>query len=106
MAGTVKDCTNCANMDRTHLNPVCDPCTFFTDGRAPTHWKAVLAQAPTHPTSAPFTDTQRLEWLLPAMAALDDPQNVGNKRTVALSAAFMLGKSGRDAIDFAMEGSR
>lgn len=105
MAGTVKDCTNCANMDVTHKNPVCDPCSFFTDGRAPTHWKAVEAPAPTHLTSAPFTDTQRLEWLLPVMAAVDDPARVGDKRTVALSAAFVLGKSGREAIDFAMEGS-
>ena len=102
-----RDCTNCANMDVTHTNPVCEPCSYFTDGRAPTHWKAiVVAQAPTHPTSAPFTDTQRLDWLLPVMAAIDDPAHVGDRRTVALSAAFMLGKSGREAIDFAMEGSR
>lgn len=101
-----RDCTNCANMDAAHPNPVCEPCSHFTDGRAPTHWKAiVVAQAPAHPPSAPFTDTQRLEWLLPVMAAVDDPARVGDKRTVALSAAFVLGKSGREAIDFAMEGS-
>lgn len=75
-----RDCTNCANMDATHPNPVCEPCSYFTD-------------------------TQRLEWLLPVMAAVDDPARVGDKRTVALSAAFVLGKSGREAIDFAMEGS-
>lgn len=100
----IKDCTNCANMDITHTNPVCEPCAYFTDGRAPTHWKAIEV-VPAHPTSAPFTDRQRLEWLLPLIAQVDDPARVGDKRTVALSAAFMLGKSGREAIDFAIEGS-
>lgn len=97
------DCTNCANFDKTHKNPVCEPCTFFTDGRNPTGWAAT--QASSSVGSSDYTDTQRLEWLLPVVAALDDPQSVGNKRTVALAAAFMLGKSGRGAIDYAMEGS-
>lgn len=98
------DCTNCANFDKTHKNPVCDPCTFFTDGRAPTGW-AAMPQAPIHGPTAPYTDSQRLDWMLPLVADVDDPAGVGDRRTAALSAAFLIGKSGRDAIDFAMEGS-
>lgn len=62
--------------------------------------------APAHSPSGPYTDTQRLDWLLPVMSMDADPARVGDKRTVALAAAFMLGKSGREAIDFAMEGSK
>ena len=66
----------------------------------------MTSTAPIHPPSAPYTDTQRLEWLLPVMSLDDDPARVGDRRTIALAAAFMLGKTGRDAIDFAMEGSK
>ena len=103
-------CSACVHMDQPGTGPNCGPCQWPLDpaerpsGFVPTQAKP-LAQAPIHPPSAPFTDTQRLDWLLPVMAALDDPAHVGDKRTVALSAAFMLGKSGREAIDFAMEGS-
>ena len=102
---TKLDCNNCANFEKVHKNPVCDPCTFFTDGRTPTHWKAIQALAPIHGPTAPYTDTQRLNWMLTMMSLGDDPANVGDKRTAALAATILLGKQGRDAIDFAMEGS-
>lgn len=93
-------CSACVHMGQPGTGPNCGPCQWPHDpAERPSGF------VPIHPPSAPFTDTQRLEWLLPVMAALDDPANVGNKRTVALASAFMLGKSGRDAIDFAMEGS-
>ena len=50
-------------------------------------------------------DQRRLEWLLPVIGTAGDTDRVGNARTMALGAALMLGKTGRDAIDFAMEGS-
>lgn len=106
MTDVTRGCTTCARVADPTDTLHCQPCTFFTDGTPPTNWLPIsLPQAPAHPPSAPFTDTQRLEWLLPVMAAVDDPARVGDKRTVALSAAFVLGKSGREAIDFAMEGS-
>ena len=102
-----RDCTNCGNFDKAAApgNPgPCGPCVFSVGGaQPPSQW--VAAQAPSAPTNAPFTDTQRLDWMLPLMSLQDDRENVGDKRTVALSAALVLGKSGRDAIDFAMEGS-
>lgn len=104
-----RDCTNCARTaDPT--DPVhCGPCVFFPDARPPTNWLAPApvssARAPIHPTSAPYTDTQRLEWMLPLVSTLDDPTGVGHKRTLALAAALQLGKTGRDAVDFALEGS-
>lgn len=58
-----------------------------------------IGPAPTGPT-----DTQRLEWVLPLLSLDDGDGAPGNRRTVALASALVLGKSGRDAIDFAMEG--
>ena len=57
------------------------------------------------PVDTPVTDTQRLDWMLPLMSLADDPNNLGGPRTKALAAALVLGKTGRDAIDYAMEGS-
>lgn len=50
-------------------------------------------------------DQKRLEWLFPVLTKLDDPAGIGGPRTAALGAALMLGKTGRDALDYAMEGS-
>lgn len=95
-----RDCTNCAR-DADPTDPVhCGPCVFFPDARPPTNW---LAPAPVQ--SSGYTDTQRLEWMLPLVSTLDDPTGVGHKRTLALAAALQLGKTGRDAVDFALEGS-
>ena len=52
-----------------------------------------------------IADQRRLEWLLTVMSLDDDPKGLGGHRTVALGAALMLGKTGRDAVDYAMEGS-
>lgn len=52
-----------------------------------------------------LADQRRLQWLLPVIGTAGDPDHVGNARTMALGAALMLGKTDRDAIDFAMEGS-
>lgn len=64
-----------------------------------------MSPAPHPGPTGPFTDTQRLDWMMPMMSLGDDPARVGNKRTVALASALVLGKTGRDAIDYAMEGS-
>lgn len=94
------DCNNCARGADPLDTVYCQPCAFFTDGRPPTNWVAI--QILSEPD---YTDTQRLEWMLPLMSVVDDPTGLGEKRTAALAAALMLGKNGRDAIDFAMEGS-
>ena len=52
---------------------------------------------------AALADRDRLEWLLPVLdSAFGD--EVGNLRTQALSAGLLLGKTGRDLVDFAREG--
>lgn len=44
-------------------------------------------------------DTARLEWLLPVVTGVDNPE--ADRRTTALGLAIMLGQSGRTAIDTA-----
>lgn len=107
MTDATKDCTTCARIADPTDTLHCQPCVFFTDGRPPTNWVPVgmPQRAPIHPPSAPYTDTQRLDWMLPLVTLLDDPAQVGEARTMALSAALLAGKRGRDAIDYAMEGS-
>jgi hypothetical protein len=53
--------------------------------------------------SGEVTDAQRLDWVLPIVEGDDTPE--ANLRTQALAASIMLGKTGRDMLDFAMEGS-
>jgi hypothetical protein len=96
---TDRSCTTCVRADKPISDPVCAPCWSAGGGARP-QWKPWP-----QPVIAPVTDTQRLDWLLPLVTVLDDPNNLGGPRTKALAAALVLGKSGRDAIDYAMEGS-
>jgi hypothetical protein len=50
-------------------------------------------------------DRLRFEWMLPICSCTDDDSKVTDARALRVAAALMLGKSGRDAIDTAMEGS-
>jgi hypothetical protein len=68
-----------------------------------TQWAARPEDADLPP---PVTDTTRLEWLLPVLELAPADADLSNQRSMALAAALMMGKSGRDALDFAMEGSR
>lgn len=52
-----------------------------------------------------LADQRRIDWLLPVICLEDDAGGVGRPRTLALAAALMLGLVGRDAIDYAREGS-
>lgn len=95
-----KGCTNCGHIDAG--KEVCDPCEFYPreNGRPPTRWVAM--QGPdTSVGDALQADRRRLEWLIPV---IDDSDAAGGPRTMALGAALMVGKTGRDAIDYAMEG--
>ena len=47
-------------------------------------------------------DRKRLEWLLPVINGEDE--NVADHRTAALTAGLMLGKTGVELVDYAMEG--
>lgn len=92
-------CNTCAPRALPGDGPICGPCVFSED-KPPTNWAALEANS-----SDPLADQRRLEWLLPVMSLAGDQANVGVARTLALGAALMLGKTDRDAIDFAMEGS-
>lgn len=95
-------CARCANLDANAT--VCGPCEFppkREDGTRdpPTRWVAM--QGPdTTVGDALQADQRRLEWLIPV---IDDSDAAGGPRTIALGAALMLGKAGRDALDFAMK---
>lgn len=89
----VKDCTTC----RHEFSDLRDPCSRRSSFEL---WE------PGRPATGDLlADQRRLEWLLTVMSLEDDQGKVGGPRTAALAAALMLGKTGRDAIDFAMEGS-
>ena len=71
MVDVTRDCTTCARVADPTDTLHCQPCTFFTDGTPPTNWLPIsLPQAPAHPPSAPYTDTQRLDWMLPLVTLL------------------------------------
>lgn len=91
MSDVLRECATCTRANQPIDHPTCAAC--WSKGTSLPLWE------PESP------DTQRLNWLLPLVTVLDDPTNVGGPRTQALAAALMLGKSGRDAIDYAMEGS-
>ena len=96
---TDRSCMTCVRADKPISDPTCEAC--WSAGVFPQRWEP----GPPQPVGTPVTDTQRLDWLLPLVTVLDDPTNVGGPRTQALAAALVLGKTGRDAIDYAMEGS-
>ena len=50
-------------------------------------------------------DQKRLEWCMVILELTEAPPNVADHRVAAMAAALMLGKTGRDALDYAMEGS-
>ena len=50
-------------------------------------------------------DTARIDWLIPVIATVNGQAEVGRARTLALAAALLVGLAGRDAIDYAREGS-
>lgn len=88
-------CTTCLHLDEPSDGPHCGPCDRYVNFE------------PIDPPqrSAPYTDTQRINWLMPLLSLGDDPQRPAGRRTAALAAAYQIGKAGREAIDFAMEGS-
>ena len=90
-------CRNCRHGDLGGDESPCRGCTGFDK------WEP--EPPPTPSTEELLADQRRLEWLLTVMSLEDDQGEVGGPRTAALGAALMLGKTGRDAIDFAMEGS-
>ena len=92
-------CNTCAHQALPGDGPICGPCVF-SENKPPTNWAARETNG-----GDPIADQRRLEWLLPVIGTAGDTDRVGNARTLALGAALMLGKTDRDAIDFAMEGS-
>lgn len=56
-------------------------------------------------TDDTLADQRRIDWLIPVIATVEGQAEVGRARTEALGAALLVGLVGRDAIDFAMEGS-
>lgn len=49
-------------------------------------------------------DRVRLNWVMPVLSCTDDDSALTDQRAMHIAAALMLGKTGRDAIDTAMEG--
>ena len=96
MRPVVKACHNCAHCDLAVDDTPCRGCFA---------WSAWTRQVATASSDTLLADQRRLEWILPLISLDSDPLGLGQKRTMALGAALMLGKTDRDAIDFAMEGS-
>ena len=96
MISEVRTCVTCARGDARITDSTCSACFAFDA------WTPEVA---TVSADTLLADQRRLEWILPVMSLSSDPASVGHARTMALGAALMLGKTDRDAIDFAMEGS-
>lgn len=89
---------NCDTCQHVDLDVSKQPCRGCSNGSGWTPFPAAASEGLR-------ADQRRLEWLLPVIGTAGDTDRVGNARTMALGAALMLGKTDRDAIDFAMEGS-
>ena len=96
-----RTCESCAHIE---VAPGAEPCATCVSGVGFPGWTpAVERRVDAHQRL--LDDQKRLEWLFPVLTKLDDPTGIGGPRTAALGAALMLGKTGRDALDYAMEGS-